>query len=400
MPLGNSFYKNNRRKLGEKLDGGLIVLAAYDVLQSSADMTHEFDFEANFFYLTGLRTARWRMVYDGLRDYCYLVRPELSDVEKTFNGYLDDAEALEISGADKVVTSAEFEGLLRQQTKKHNLVYTLQPEAPSGHVVMNPAEKNLFGLLGRIFTKVSDCRGELAKMRALKQPEEIVLMKKAAQITMDAFQFARAQMENYRYEYEIEADFTANFRRRNARHAYEPIVAGGNNAVTLHYIENKDKLAKRNLILLDIGARYGGYASDITRTFAFGQPTKRQTAVHQAVRAAQAQIIGLLAPGLDVMTYQKEVDRIMLDACRSLDLGDDSDTGVVRRYMPHAVSHGLGIDTHDSLGRPRELREGMVLTVEPGIYLAEEGVGVRIEDDILITASGHDNLTAALATDL
>jgi Xaa-Pro aminopeptidase len=151
--------------------------------------------------------------------------------------------------------------------------------------------------------------------------------------------------------------------------------------------------------MLDVGAKTSGYSADITRTYAYGKPTKRMQAVHDAVREAQQAIIESLKPGLSLEAYQQHVDTtvkeamVRLNIMRSLD-----DEQGYHRHMPHAVSHGLGVDVHDALGRPRELQPGMVITVEPGIYLGDEGIGVRIEDDILITETGYRNLSAKLPT--
>ena len=170
--------------------------------------------------------------------------------------------------------------------------------------------------------------------------------------------------------------------------------------MTLHYTKNSDKLAKNRLVLIDIGARVNGYCADITRTYGI-RPTKRQRAVHAAVEAAHHRIIELIQPNLAIAEYMHAVDEIMKDALCELNLLEArSDDTTYRRYFPHSVSHGLGVDVHDSLGKPQFLQPGMVLTVEPGIYIAEEGIGVRIEDDILVTETGHLNLTAGLSTSL
>jgi Xaa-Pro aminopeptidase len=201
------------------------------------------------------------------------------------------------------------------------------------------------------------------------------------------------------HEYMVEAEFSHYFRSRGATgHAYEPIVASGKNACTLHHIDNAAEVKNNALLLIDIGASVDGYPADITRTYAVGKPNDRQKAVYTAVETAHYQIIDLLKPGLKVKDYSDRVDEIMKKALDSLGLlKKESD---YRRYFPHAVSHGLGIDVHDSLGGPEVFVAGMVLTVEPGIYIPEEGIGVRIEDDILITKTGHENLSAALPTSL
>ena len=152
---------------------------------------------------------------------------------------------------------------------------------------------------------------------------------------------------------------------------------------------------------MDIGARLDGYAADISRTYGLGEPTQRQRQVHAAVQVAQQEIIKLIKPGLLVADYYTSVDVIMKQALVGLGLlRSTDDDATYRRYFPHAIGHGLGVDVHDSLGQPVEFLSGMVLTVEPGIYIPEEGIGVRIEDNILVTDKGHTNLSKALSTSL
>ena len=255
-------------------------------------------------------------------------------------------------------------------------------------------------MLKRIFDSVQYCDLLVNELKAIKQPEELARMRAAAKLTCSAFADVRAKLDELKTEAEVEAEFTYRFHRVGAKHAYEPIVAGGANACTLHYRVNKDKLRSRDMVLIDIGARTDGYSADVTRTYCL-HPTKRQKAVHAAVESAHKSIIALLAPGLPIAEYIDAVDAIMKQALHSLGLLDDvNDAEMYRKYFPHAISHGLGIDPHDSLGRPRYFETGMVLTVEPGIYIPEEGIGVRLEDDILITPTGHENLSAALPTSL
>jgi Xaa-Pro aminopeptidase len=152
---------------------------------------------------------------------------------------------------------------------------------------------------------------------------------------------------------------------------------------------------------MDVGAEVDGYAADITRTYAKGKPTKRQTQIHEVVRAAHHDIIDIIEPGLSIEDYLKQVDTRMKRALMEVGLLKyENDTDTYRKYFPHAISHGLGIDVHDSLGGAKYFEPNMVLTVEPGIYIPEEGIGVRIEDDILVTESGNRNVSAKLSTEL
>lgn len=400
MTIDREFFRQNRRRLGAKLGSGLVVLAAYDNMQASADQAHEFDFEANFYYLTGIQESRYRLIYDVAKDYSYLVRPRISEVERIFDGSMSDQELRQRSGVDEIIDRRQARSILIAYARDIDVVSTLASPRYGGTIVVNPAIGNLRRELRRIFRSVIDISHELAKLRAIKQPLEIAAIKQAIAVSSDAFRYCYEHFDSYDYEYQIEADFTANFRRHNARHAYLPIVANGHNAVTLHYIHNDALLADRSLTLLDIGARVDGYCSDITRVFAHGDPTDRQRAVFDAVSQAQAAIIALLEPGLTIKEYQHRVDDIIFEALQSLGLASTDRIATVRRYMPHAVSHGLGIDTHDRLGGVDRLESGMVITVEPGIYIDSESIGVRLEDDILITDHGYENLSGELATAL
>jgi len=399
-----NFFAFNRDQLTTKLKGGIVVMTAYAGMQRSNDMSFGFEQEANFWWLTGIEQPDWWLVLDGTRHKSWLVAPTLSKSHEIFDGSLSYEDAKKISGVDEVIASDDAKSLLRDLAKKHSVVHTLgeQPYAEYLDFSLNPAGRKLHEMLERTFNSVQDCRKDLAKLRAIKQPEEIMRMKKVINLTIAAFEDVKAGLEAFSYEYEVEAEFSYGFRRKGAKgHAYDPIVAAGKNACTLHYVDNDAKLKKRELLLLDIGARQGGYAADITRTYAMGEPTKRQRDVHAAVQSAQAEIIKLLRPDLSVEQYQRDVDKIMAGALLSLGLMKalDDETNL-RKYFPHAISHGLGVDVHESLGAPRFFQPGMLLTVEPGIYIPEEGIGVRIEDDILVTEKGRTNLSARLSTDL
>lgn len=400
--MKTAFHRQNQLQLATALKGGVAVLTAYTAMQRSNDSAFMFEQEANFWWLSGVEYPDWWIIIDGLRHKSWLVAPHISASHQIFDGSLSEQEAMQVSGVDGVLNYDEASAMLRGLAKRHSVVYALHdhPHAEHYDFVLNPAQKRLYDLLSRTFATVQDCRKELTVLRAIKQPDEIKAMKSAINLTIDAFEKVKAALPSFGYEYEIEAEFSHYFRSRGAKgHAYDPIVASGHNACTLHYVENEARLKKPQLILLDIGARHMGYAADITRTYAFGEPTKRQRAVHKAVEEAHAEIIDLLRPGVLTQEYYQSVDRIMKQALLELGLIDsEADDKSYRYYFPHAVSHGLGIDVHDSLGSPLALLSGMVLTVEPGIYIPEEGIGVRIEDDILITAKSHVNLTGRLST--
>lgn len=402
--MQTSFFIGNREQIARTLNGGILILTAHNQMQRSNDAAAKFEQEANFWYLTGITEPDWQLIVDGSRNKSWLVSAEYSETQQTFGGSLDEKSAINRSGVDGVISRTEANDLLRSYTRKHSIVHTLgeDPNAKYYDFIVNPAQKHLWKQLERTFSEVNDCRLELAKLRAIKQPEEIRALQKAITMTSNAFTLVKNQLPTFQYEYEIEAEFSYYFRKSGAEgHAYEPIVASGLHACTLHYGKNNDRLKKSDLVLIDIGAKVDGYPADITRTYSSSRdPSRRKRAVHEAVLCAQQEIISLLKPQVSVEEYHTKVDMIMKEAVMKLGLISSAEDPAYRRYFPHAISHGLGIDVHDSLGRPAEFLPGMVLTVEPGIYIPEEGIGVRIEDDILITNMGNKNLSGKLSTDL
>lgn len=392
------FHAHNIERLSELARGVPIVLTGYHAMQLSGDMAAPFLQESNFWWLTGIDEPGWRMIIEPGRHHVTLVAPDVSEIDHIFMGGMSSDEAMKLNGAQEVITADEFEPRLRHLARTHTVVDTLEVESES--FVVNPARKELVAMLRRTFASVEMIDKEIVTLRAVKTDEEIRRIREACNLTVEAFKQVRSQFAEYKHEYQVEAAFTSEFRSRAAVHAYAPIVAAGERACTLHYDKNANSVRSRDLVVIDIGARINGYAADVTRTYAI-KPSKRQQAVHAAVQNVHQRIIELLKPGLLVADYARTVDEIMKDALQTLGLLDRRDDETTyRKYFPHAVSHGLGVDVHDRLGSPRYFEPGMVITVEPGIYIPEEGIGVRIEDDILITETGHDNLTRKLSTDL
>lgn len=397
--MNSNVFTQRRGDLRDVLNKSIITLTAHTLMQRTNDAHYLFDQEANFWYLTGIDAPDWKLLMIGTDEW--LVAPQIDDIHHVFDGSLSREDASITSGITHVIDIKQADKLLQNASRIYNTVCTIgvDPRTKSYNFHQNPSQAILRRDLKKLFRNVYDCRSDIARLRAIKRPEEITAIRKAIAITSDVFINVKKQLPTIQFEYEVEAEFTYRFRKSGARgHAYDPIVAGGKNACTLHYNSNQSKLPKNGLLLLDIGARVNGYAADITRTYAVGTPRQRECDVHAAVKRAHHAIINLLKPGLALSDYSAAVDRIMKHELTGLGLmNTDADH---RKYFPHAISHGLGIDVHDSLGGPTHLKPGMVLTVEPGIYIPEEGIGVRIEDDILITDNGHENLSGSLATSL
>ena len=399
--MDSNFFEGNRLAVLNKLGhGALVILTAYGEMQRGNDAAHLFEQEANFWYLTGIEAPDWWLIMDGNSGVSWLVRPDVEEMQQIFDGSLDSKAAGKISSIKHVITRDEALIKLRALTKTHSVVYTADQSKlvrEHTHFQLNHAQTELRKLLERTFQKVQDCYREIAILRTIKQPEEIAAIEQAIKVTNTALKTVHENFQSYKAEYEIEADLTHLIRKVGAAgHAYSPIVAAGQNACTLHYHVNNGKLTKKQLILIDVGARVNGFAADISRTYVYGQPTKRQKEVHSAVREAQKACINLLKPGLRFDEYQTSVEAIMTSAVEKIGFA----AADLHTYFPHAISHGLGVDVHDTLAGYETLETGMVITVEPGLYIPEEGIGVRIEDDILITETGHRNLSARLSTDL
>ncbi len=396
--MNSSFFENNRQKLLERTKADLVVIAGNVAMQRSDDTAYPFQQESNFWYLTGINEADWWLILEPHKTT--LVAPDIDETHRIFDGGMARDTAKNISGADEVLTNTAGEALLLKLDILET-VYSLGDDPHEDHYdfTLNPGQVEMYDQLQDIFVEVKDCRAILSRLRAIKQPEEIAAIRRAIALTVKAFSEVKQNLADYTYEYEIEATFSHHFRSRGAAgHAYDPIVASGNNACTLHYIKNDSLLGDGDLILLDVGASVDGYAADITRTYAKGIISDRYAQVHLEVEKAHKKIVTMLKPGLIVKEFMTQVDLIMKQALTNLALLKDEKD--YRIYFPHSISHGLGIDVHDSLGNPDTFKPGMVLTVEPGIYIPEEGIGVRIEDDILITESGHENLSEMLPTSL
>lgn len=389
--ITSDFFSKNRQRVCNRLRDNMLVLSAYDAMQQTNDSAGPFVQESSFWWLTGLELPGWRLLLDGKSGKASLVPPTLSETEKLFDSYYSNDEAISKSGVDECIS----EDALWDQVKGRQ-VYALRPMYAKQHsFTLNPAPTRLWRQVKKHATCVDDAWPLLAVLRAVKQPEEVAAIERAIDITVEAFTAASAKMSTYTHEAEIAADMTQQIMCQQASHAYAPIIASGKNACTLHYVRNEAPL--QGLVLMDVGAKYNGYSADITRTYAGQAPTARQRDVHQAVQYALRAIVKYIAPGVPIKEYVQYADRCMQDALIDLGLlSSRQDTKTYRKYFPHAISHGLGVDVHDSLGGAKVFAEGMILTVEPGIYIPEEGVGVRIEDDILITKSGRKNLTEHL----
>ncbi len=249
-------------------------------------------------------------------------------------------------------------------------------------------------------TEIIDIKKHIINLRMIKQPQELNAISEAIRVSSEAFNEVKSNLENFKNESDIEAVINQVFFKNKLGWAYESIVASGVNGCTLHYIENNAEIYKNSLILIDAGAEYMNYSSDITRTYSVKKPTSRQKQVHQAVVDVQEFAFSILKPGITIKDYEKQIENYMGQQLLKLGLIKEVNRENVRKYYPHATSHHLGLDTHDVADYETQLKENMVLTVEPGIYISEEKIAVRIEDDVVLTPDGINILSKSLSSDL
>ena len=248
-----------------------------------------------------------------------------------------------------------------------------------------------------------DINQHLARLRMIKQLPELQAIQQAIDITTRTIKQATSskKIAKYSHEFEIEAELSRGYRATGASgHSFDPIVASGERACVLHSVANNGAMSSDELVIIDTGAEVDHYAADIARTLSLGNPSRRQQAVHAAVIETQNYAFDLLKPGVYIKEYEQQIEHFIGEKMRELGLIKSIKHDDVRRFYPHATSHFLGLNVHDVGDYERPLEPGTVMTVEPGIYIREEGIGVRIEDDVLITPKGIKILSKNLSRDL
>ena len=401
------FFRANRQTLRKLHTNDYpIVITANGLLQRGADSPYAFRQDANFWYVTGVSEPDFVLVIEESSDY--LILPERTDAQNMFDGELSADEVQKTSGVEAVLDNTAGWNRLKKVLQSNKYVATIA--APPAYVkaygmYTNPARASLMSRLQAIAPdiKITDISPQFVRMRMVKQPQEVSAIQQAITITKESLEHAITvnKRSEYTYEYEIEANITRGFRMRGSLgHAFDPIVASGRNATTIHYVANNGKLSANSLVVIDIGAEYDQYAADITRTIALGEPTERQQQVYAAVLKVQQHAYDLLKPGVLLRDYEKQVEQYMAEVLQDLGLIQGSESKQVRMYYPHAASHHLGLNVHDVADYEVPLEENMIITVEPGIYIPEEDLGVRIEDDVRITKEGIEVLSSALPATL
>jgi Xaa-Pro aminopeptidase len=400
------FFIGNRSSLRNSVNNFPIVIAANGLLQRSGDDTYAFEQDANFWYLTGLDNPDLVLVIDEEKDY--LLVPKVDSVMQIFNGAVTAEELTARSGIEIILDERSGWKILSSRLAESSNVSTLlaAPAYISFYgMYTNPARARLIKKLKRLNPKheLLDVRKQLAELRTTKQPAELMAMQRAIDITVEAIEKVSQKFKSgkYKYAYEIEADLTHEFRLSGSSgHAFAPIVAVGAGACTIHNLKNDAALLANEFVLLDIGAQVEHYPADISRTMIINKPSKRQQAIYDAVIKVQNYAYSILKPGASIRSYELKVESFMGECLLELGIIKEANRETIRSFFPHATFHFVGLNVHDVGDYRAPLQPGAVLAVEPGIYVPEEGIGVRVEDNVLITEDGINVLTTSLPSTL
>lgn len=392
-------FTKNRENLLKKLeDNSLLVLFAGEAKRKTADEYFPFTPNRNFYYLTGVDEEKHILMIKKINgvvdEVLYILKPNLEQ-ERWTGKTIRDYEAKEVSGIENIKYLEEFKSDL-------NMIFT------------NGIAENLYLDLERVsfdeemsksqsFAKevkerypqvvIKDVYSDIASLRQIKCKEEVEEIKKAAHITAKGVELLMKECKPGMKEYELEAYFDFYLKQNGVKdYAFKTIAATGVNAATLHYVDNNSEIKDEDLILFDLGAQVNYYNGDISRTFpANGKFTKRQKEVYEEVLKVNEEIINSIRPGVGFYEINDKANNLLAEACVRLGLIEDKKD--YRKYYFHSIGHSLGLDTHDVGKRDIILEEGMVYTVEPGLYIEEEAIGIRIEDDVLVTKDGCEVLT-------
>ncbi len=415
-------FDHRRRQALQRFAGGVAIIPAARVAIRSNDTEYPFHQDPDFRYLTGFEEPDAVLVlapeHPHHRSVLFL-RPRDREAELWTGPRLGVEAAPSVLGVDAAYPIAELDERLAHLLVGADVLYAaLGRDDAFDRRVLGALDRAraLTRRKGRAPRRIADPGLVLHEMRLRKSAEELAAIRTAARITVGAHLAAmRATMPGI-HEYELQAILECEYRRHGAVPSYEPIVAGGERATILHYVRNDRRIADGELVLVDSGCAYDGYAADVTRTWpANGRFTAEQRALYEIVVRAFDAAAACVRPATPQRAMHDAAARMIAEGLRDLGLLRGSLDEIMEResyraYFPHGTGHWLGLDVHDvgayrdEDDRPRLFEPGMVTTVEPGIYVprdadcpdAFKGIGIRIEDDILVTASGHENLSAAL----
>jgi Xaa-Pro aminopeptidase len=403
--IDRELYIKNRAKFTAQMKpNSVAVFNSNDIYPVSADSTLPFAQHRDILYLSGVDQEESILLlfpdapYEHLKEILFL--KETNEHIAIWEGEkLNKERAFEVSGIKSVIWLQDFHKTLKEIMAYAETIYINTNEHYRAVIETETREARFVKWWKENYPahKVEKSNPILQRLRSVKESEELDLIQKACDITEKGFRRVLQFVKPNVMEYEIEAEFSHEFlRNRSKGFAYTPIIASGNNANVLHYIENNQQCKAGDLILLDVGAEYANYSSDMTRMVPVsGRFTDRQKAVYQAVLNVKNEATKLLVPGTLWKQYHVEVGKIMTSELLGLGLIDKADVQnenpdwpAYKKYFMHGTSHHMGLDTHDYGLLHEPMQANMVFTVEPGIYIPKEGFGIRLEDDMVIQSTG------------
>lgn len=399
------FVRNRAKFMASMEQKTLAVFNSNDIYPISADGTMPFQQHRDIFYLSGVDQEESVLVLfptasnPAHREVLFL--RETNETIAIWEGEkLTKAKAFETSGIKTVYWLNQFPTVFKQLMAEAQGIYLNTNEHLRANTEVETREDRFIKQVKTDYPahQVYKSAPILHKIRSIKESVELALMQTACDITEKGFRRVLDFVKPGVWEYEIEAEFAHEFlRNRSQGFAYTPIIASGKNACVLHYIENNKQCEDGDVILLDVGAEYANYSSDLTRCIPVnGRFTPRQKAVYNAVLHVKKEATKLLVPGTIMAEYHKQVGNLMEEQLVNLGLisledikNQDAAWPAYKKYFMHGTSHFLGLDTHDVGLWHEPIQANMVFTVEPGIYISEEGLGIRLEDDVVVQASGE-----------
>ncbi len=405
-PLNNTIYKRNRLNfLNQMRENSMAVFNSNDTYPVSADTELPFEQHRDIFYLTGIDQEETILIlYPSSKDKKHreiLFIRKSDKLTKIWEGEkLSKDFASKLSGIESVHFVDDFKSVLHSIASKVDTFYINKNEHYRANSPVETREDRFINWLLKKYPahKVAKSNPILQRLRSIKHKDEIEQIKKACEITNKGFKRVLKFIKPNVYEYEIEAEFIHEFINNSSKgFAYSPIIASGNDNNVLHYIKNNKVCKKGELILMDVGAEYGNYSSDMTRTIPVsGKFSRRQREVYESVLSVKNKATKLLKSGNNWKTFHEQVGEIMTSELLKIKLIDKVDiknetkkNPAYKKYFMHGTSHHLGLDTHDYGLLEDPFQENMVFTVEPGIYVPDEGFGIRLEDDVVIQRKGE-----------
>jgi Xaa-Pro aminopeptidase len=396
--MDSKFFKKNRENLFNIMeDNSIGIILGHR--SYAGKMPAVFTQKGTFYYLTGLASPNAILLMCKRKDksdtFLFIEKND-PEMEVWIGKKTSPDEAKRISGIDNVYLPDDFAKVLHQCTMNAETCYFDCPSYPIDRLIEE--ELSLLNKIKMYYPtlKIEKLQPLIAQLSIQKSPEEVVNIRKAIEITYEGIKSIWKNAHPGMMEYELEAYFAFECTRRGERQlAFPPIIASGANATILHYEENNTRTEKTDLVLLDVGAKYNGYCADISRTFPIsGKFTGRQKQIYNEVLHIQQEMIEYIKPGYTIRQLQQKTVELVTEALMKLNLITQKEE--YKKYYMHGVSHHLGLAAHDISNIDAKLTPNNVITVEPGIYIKEENIGVRIEDDLLITENGCENLSAMI----